>query len=347
MQADPLESALLSHEGDPDCGVTVLTVATKMEAGAHNMLASLRRYGYKYRVLGWGQVWKGWRQRMAWYRDSAREYAPDAILVYLDAYDIVAARSHHGLLEAYERVVRAGVGAGAAEAQLVLGMEALCMENCGHIGPWWLNAAKAGRKPTSARKFLNGGVVMGRAAAIADAYDWVLKDRRHFEDDQIGLAAYINAHPHVFAPDDGSVIVKNKHAMQRMSSEEARGEGAFFLHYPGVNRIPPLFPINEAWKTHAGRMAVLRMPTSPVWDMSKIILWICVPLLLVALGLALGTLFARSNAFGASTPAPTYVPKPVPRPAPAPAPAPAPVNVSVTLSLPPMAPITASLPTAL
>lgn len=312
---DPLEASTLTWEGDAACPLTVLTVATRMEAGAHNMLASLRRYGYKYRVLGWGEPWKGWRQRMAWYRDSAREYPPNQLLVYVDAYDIVAARPFQGIAEAFAQVA-GGVG-------LVLGMEALCCENCGHIGPWWSQAKTKGRTPTSLRKYLNGGMVMGRASAIADAYDWVLKDARHFTDDQIGLAAYINAHPATFAPDDGSVLIHNIHAMQHMSASDGAGTGAFFLHYPGVNKIPPAFPIAEAWRAHSGRLAVLRMPTSPIWEQSKVILWIGVPLLLLAIGLALGVVLGRRF---------PGAPKLAHAPAPATAPASAPTPTTPQLS---------------
>lgn len=283
---DPLEEATLASDGTPGCPVTVLLVATKMEAGAHNMLASLRRYGYRYRVLGWGQPWEGWRQRMAWYRDSAKEYAPDELLLYVDAYDAVAARPWAGI-----DTVFADVAGGAG---LVTGTEALCtLENCGNLKDWW---AATRRTPATPYKFINGGVIMGRASAIAAAYDWVLADARHFTDDQIGLAAYATAHPDAYAPDDGRRIVSNKHAWHRMTGDERAGAGAYFLHYPGVNKAPIAYPIGEAWAAHAGRLAVMRMPTSPMWETLRVLLPLAAAVLVLALGFALGFATGRATA---------------------------------------------------
>lgn len=279
---DPLEKAILNWPGDADCDVQILTVATKMEIAAQNLLASLRRYGYRHRVIGFGQQWKGWRQRMAWYRDTAREYPADALLVFLDAYDVVAARSWRGICDAFSAV--------AGGAGIVSGMEALCGENCGNIGPWW-DASK--RTPASPFKYINGGMIMGRAGTIAAAYEWILKDPRHFTDDQIGLAAYANAHPSAYAPDDGRRLVSNKHAFQQLTQEEKAGAGAFFLHYPGLNKAPltfPLavYPIQEAWAAHAGPLAVMRMPSSPFWEKVRAAVAVVGVLLLLAVGAALG-----------------------------------------------------------
>ena len=170
----------------------------------------------------------------------------------------------------------------------VTGMEALCLENCGYVGSWWSGAKTKGREPTSMRKYVNGGLVMGRAGAIAAAYTWVLAQPAHYTDDQIGLAAYIGAHPAAWAPDDGSILVHNKHAGQRISTEERAGAGAYFLHYVGVSKMPPVFPIQEAWAAHSGPLAISRIFAYKQWDTIVSVLWVLVPLLLAALCVAAG-----------------------------------------------------------
>lgn len=280
---------MLQHDGDAGCPVTVLVVATKMEMGAHNMLASLRRYGYPYRVLGWGEPWRGWRQRMTWYRDAAAAFPRDALVLFADAYDIVAARPWAGLVEAYDAV--------RGDAPIVTGMEAWCLpSNCGRIDGWW---AQSARKPASSHAYINGGVILGRAGAIADAYAWILADARGFTDDQVGLAAYVADHPSAFAPDDAGAIVANKHVMERMSGEEAAGDGAYFLHYPGVNKTPALFPIQQAWRAHAGPLAVTQSPGEVAWGRRWWLYTILVPLLILLVGIAVGWAGAVVAAKGA------------------------------------------------
>lgn len=283
MAVDPLEASVLTHDGDAACPVTVYTVATRHSMGAHNLLASLRRYGYRYRVLAWGQAWGGWRHRMTLYRDAAAAHAPTDVLVFLDAYDVVAARPWRGIAEAFA----------AFGAPLVTGMEALCSpENCGNLAPWW---AATRRTPRTRAKYVNGGCIVGTAAAIAAAYRWILADARHFTDDQIGLAAYINAHPEVYAPDDARVLCSNKLALQRMTDDERDGKGAYFLHFPGLSKAPPLFPITPAWRVHAGALAIVEPPRNWNWDAIRWGSAVAAACLLLALGVACGLALGKAK----------------------------------------------------
>jgi hypothetical protein len=248
---DPLENTITNYAGDVDCPIHVLTVATKLNQGAHNFLASLRVQGYRYTVLGWRQPWQGWRQRMAWYRDACNALPPQQLVALVDAYDVVAMRPWHGIDTAFDSVSK---GRG-----VVGGMEMICFGNCTPLDSWW--AAENRAPQQSGVKYVNGGIMVGRAVALADAYNWMLEQGA--TDDQMGMAAFANAFPNKFAADDGSVIGSNKVIMTPLTSDEVNGTGAYFCHFPGVSGYSnSAYSIDNAWSAHSGALVV---PTQRAW----------------------------------------------------------------------------------
>lgn len=267
MNVDPLEATVTNFPGDAECPIVVLTVATKMNQGAHNFLASLRAYGYRYKVLGWRQPWQGWRGRMMWYRDACAALPPNQLVALNDAYDVVALRSWRGIDDVFQTVSK---GRG-----IVGGMETVCFGNCTPIDAWWKAEGRTPQQPGV--KFVNGGIMIGKASALAAAYAWMIDQGA--TDDQMGMAAYVNAFPDAFAADDGALLAKNKLALTSLTPAEKNGTGAYFCHFPGVASFSnSAYAIDDAWSTHAGALAI---PSQKAWwDWGIPVICACVGLLL-------------------------------------------------------------------
>ena len=270
---DPLETTILDWPGDPGCDVHVYLAMTQFGMGAHNCLASLRRYGYAYTVLGWGEAWGGWRYRMALYKNAALAHQTDPLkfeklVLFCDAFDVVAARPWQGLSAAYKTLC---ANHGGAQAQLVFGAERLCigksiglvqlgLSNCGCVDDWWTASNKEKITPAV---YLNNGLLMAPASAVLELYTWMLDDSRAFSDDQIGAKTFVNEHPQQATLDHTSQIFKNLQHFDTLPSENTSDKGvrgAWFFHLPGSADVPQVFPLKSAWKAHAGRLGIYTEP---------------------------------------------------------------------------------------
>jgi hypothetical protein len=320
-RSDPLEDIIVNWPGDPGCDVHVFLAATRFGMGAHNCLASLRRYGYAYTVLGWGEAWGGWRHRMALYARAAAKHAEcgeNTLVVFCDAFDVVAARPWQGLTAAY-----AALTARHGGAPLIFGAERLCMgksiglvhlglSNCGCVDEWWAQTQEPRTQPTV---YLNNGLLAGPAQAVAALYEWMLADARGFSDDQIGSKTFVNEHPRAAALDHTSVLFRNVQHFDALPplSTGSEGTGPWFLHFPGSADVPQVFPLKEAWTAHAGRLAVVNEPatTARVSNALKWVMFALVCCALIAMGWG-----ARGawSAWRASTPLPPPPPLPPPLP---------------------------------
>lgn len=298
---DPLEHFILEWPGDPECDVHVYLAATKFGMGAHNCLASLRRYGFSYTVLGWGDAWGGWRHRMALYRDAAAAHAASPLRrnklpVFCDAFDVVAARPWQGMTDAYKALTN--------QKKLVFGAERLCMgksiglpqlglSNCGCVDDWWTFSKTPQTTPAI---YLNNGLLAGPADAVHELYAWMLSDSRQFSDDQVGSKTYVNEHPSAALLDHTSILFKNLQHFDSLPNASTKSEahtGAWFFHFPGSADVPQVFALGDAWKTHAGRLAVLSEPKSTA-RVANALGWILFALLccaLLGIGVWIGSRF--------------------------------------------------------
>jgi hypothetical protein len=69
--------------------ITVFTMATSLERGFTQYLASCVRYGIIPRVLGMGQKWEGWSHKIRLIREQLDHLDNDELVVITDAYDLV------------------------------------------------------------------------------------------------------------------------------------------------------------------------------------------------------------------------------------------------------------------
>lgn len=157
--------------------VHLVTVATDTQS-IHftNWKNSALRAGWSEKqtsVLGAGVMWGGWHWRCKQVSAFCAGLQPHELVVFCDAYDLLV----FGAPDEFANLMSQH-----PTCQLLVGVERMCIAeryggNCaGSIdGDGW---------------FVNGGAVMGLAAAMAHAYDWI---GAHHTDDQVGWFHFAQA----------------------------------------------------------------------------------------------------------------------------------------------------------
>lgn len=265
-----------TEQGNGFTGVTVLIVATDPQhPGVHNCTKLLDKFGYDWKLLGAGAQWSGWRQRMAWYRDAARCYDDDRVLVCLDSYDAFPIRPlDDGLLRRFA----------SCGTPLLFSQEAMCGGNCRALTDWW--SSERGQRIRHGQlsgdlircnQYVNGGALMGTASAIAFLYDWMLACPL-ITDDQIGLGYFALQFPDLWTPDVNSQFFVN--CIQDGTHVRPEETCAYFVHWPGNQpgyRGATYNALVKRFLGAEGRQVVAshkRFPTCHDWTPTKIVLLI-------------------------------------------------------------------------
>jgi len=228
--------------------VKVYAYATAHAVESHNLLVSAVRAGLDAAVVGTRHTWRGWRARMLEYRDLCAVHAPTALVVLSDAYDVVVTAA-------------AGEGSDSADARLeaeftkfgadvVVAGDTTCCEmvNCVPLHRWW---AARGTTLQSAPpyKHVNAGLVMGRAGALCDMYEWMLAHGH--DDDQRGLGEYMNAFPARVALDADRALFW----CHTFVNDEPPRRAPFFTHYAGPRSETKVL-LAKAYAEHGGDVAI-------------------------------------------------------------------------------------------
>jgi hypothetical protein len=149
--------------------VTVVAVATHNAGYLDGLREGCRRAGLPLQVLGWGQQWKGfgWRTRLV--RDWLRTQPRDALVVHVDAFDVLAT------LPSAEALVSRYVWHGRSLLLSVDGAPAAGLHDGAHEAVFGGVADPSGMLVRGAsahgrRVVLNGGAFMGTAGALLQLY---------------------------------------------------------------------------------------------------------------------------------------------------------------------------------
>ena len=211
----------------------------------HYFTKTLNRQEWDYTIIGEGDVWQGWQTRMKAYRDYLYTLPDDKIVVLSDARDVVCVRSPKAFMDAFQ----------SFNKDIVACMELICAQtfeqptathalaNCQPLHAYW---KYHGVTTLPKRKFVNAGLLSGKAKALKVYFDWAIQN--DFKDDQLALGNYLNAFPqHIAADHDASMLhttnfalnagVKDIHRQKHDAPTFAElfGRGAFFLHLSGAN----------------------------------------------------------------------------------------------------------------
>lgn len=203
---------------------------------------TLERHGWNYTMLGEGEIWRGFINKMDAYSRHLRTLDDNQVVVITDARDVLCVRQPYAFLEGFRECKR----------DIAVSMELFCggkfdvADNYQNIqcvpltNYWKYNPTK-----NPIRKFVNSGLIAGKVSALKHMYDWIIEHK--FTDDQYALGSYMNTFPeHVYADCNADLLhtstfgvnagIQSLHIQKQDSPTFAElfGRGAFFLHIPGM-----------------------------------------------------------------------------------------------------------------
>jgi len=220
-----------------------------MEATLQALLDSLKRHKYSYEVLGFGKPWKGFTTKINNYVDGIQRYAaekgPDALAIFVDAFDVLCIKDSDKLLNTYK--------ARARQMPIVFSAEIVCFNNCyKDILAWYdTHSVLGGRKAIEAQLkpgnggttfmsdkpvFMNTGFIMGPASKLEALF---VSMRDHpFEadgqiDDQYTAGKWGESHLDEFDLDVEEALIRNKLIPRDKLPDEDGVQGPAFIHFPG------------------------------------------------------------------------------------------------------------------
>lgn len=244
-------------------------------------IKTLKANRWNYNIVGIGDKWEGFTTRTKSYYAHLKLLPEDQIVILSDARDVVCVRSPKAFVDAYA----------SFKKPIVVSMELVCggkmnvpddfkFFQCKPLTEYWRNL---GMTDKPARKFVNAGLVCGRAGDLVKFYEWAIKNE--FTDDQLALGHYMCSFPDQVGADIHAELLHTtnfgvnagvldihiqKHDAPTLA--EIFGRGAFFIHTPGSSTKRGNYSVYIALKAliDAGFSdEMLRGPykyAEPVWN---------------------------------------------------------------------------------
>ena len=243
-------------------------------------LDSLERNKWRYTLIGEGEVWKGFQNKLNGYRTAVATLPPATLVILSDARDVVCVRGPKAFTKAFCSFGK----------DLLLSTELFCggrldvpsdfnYVQCIPLTSYWHHY---GILTIPARKFVNSGLIAGKAMDVLAFLDWSIEGK--FTDDQYALCNYVNRFPAKIALDTGAAVlhtttfgvnagIQSIHIQKNDSPTFAElfGRGAFFLHIPGMKNKGQKVLYDSIVQTLRNGIgdATLREPygyAEPEWD---------------------------------------------------------------------------------
>lgn len=225
----------------------VLTMDTNLNDEAIRFLKTLTKQGWKYRVIGTDTNWVSFLHRAVRYLEEIKRIAtvdPDRICVVADCRDVLCVRTPYAFTDAFNEF----------DKDIVVSGEIFCGGdpnpkpgvNCVDLTEYWnANGFEGDNIPI--RRFVNAGLISGKASALIEMYEWIVKTgvEESMRDDQVLMGKYINAHPDKVQFDVDAEMLHTTtfgascgymsyfQPQDSPTIAEILGRGAFFLHIPG------------------------------------------------------------------------------------------------------------------
>jgi hypothetical protein len=245
---DTFKSLLSCGKERPIEAVTspvVLTYDNAPTKGTERLCKTLDHHTWTYNIVGNGETWDGWKTRAKGYKRILDTMPDDTIVICSDARDVLCLRNSKTFLDAFE----------SYHAELIVSMELTSggiigggqdpVYNCVPLTEYW---AYHNCTDIPLRRFVNAGLVCGRARALREFVNWFLESE--YDDDQYALGKYMNMFPDRVCADVEAKLLHTtnfginggiQHATIQASDSptvaELSGRGAFFLHIPhGVSK---------------------------------------------------------------------------------------------------------------
>ena len=240
-----------------------------------------RQNGWELHQVGIGEKWEGFSSKVKQYRDVCATYDKDRILVLSDARDVFCVRGSQAFTAAFQY----------AGCPILVSAELFCQGRM-DVEDDFVGVQSASLTPyfkhrgivPGLRKFVNSGLIAGRAGALYAMWTWIIEN--NYKDDQLGVAMYMNAFPQRVALDTDAIILHtssygieggvyhiHKQKLDAPTFAELFGCGAFFLHIPGLRLKGQQF-IYDCVKRHlqthpSNELVALYGKPMPGWDEFK------------------------------------------------------------------------------
>ena len=239
----------------------VVTYDNKPNECTQRFFKTLEANKWDFVALGEGEEWNGFLTRVIAYERFLQKVPAEKLVVLSDARDVFCVRSPYAIMEAFQ----------SFKKDIVVSMELLCngqfavddnyrSQLCVPLTKYWNHH---GVVSLPARKFVNAGLLLGKAGALRHCFQYVREfmTTHNYVNDQSAFGAYINEYPDRVACDvDATVLhssvfgvnagIQNIHRQKEDSPTLAElfGRGAFFLHLPGIQAKGPRVVYDHVWK---------------------------------------------------------------------------------------------------
>ncbi len=242
---DILKPLVVSYETDMDNDVN-----------AKLYKKTLDKNNWEYIFIGEGNKWNGFRDRTINYYETLKKLDPKKVVVLSDARDVFCCRSPISLFDKTQNILNLNKIIISSELYLIGHMdwsdEEINEKMSKDPNFFWQGIPLKKYweyydiKNIPNRKYVNAGLMVGKAENLLKAFEWVLN--KGFNDDQLGFANYINEFPqNVYMDTEAEILHTSTYGVNcsgynveisrkdAPSFAELFGNSSYFLHVTGIN----------------------------------------------------------------------------------------------------------------
>jgi len=202
----------------------VFTCTTDTEKKEYKILKLLCPY-LGYELLGNTNLkWEGFRTKMKLFSSELEKLSPNELVMCVDAYDTLPIKHSADFEKQFYKHFN--------EYEIVSSGETTCL--------FGICKPLKNREHLSNRKYVNSGLICGKAKNLLKFWDWALKKK--YTDDQIALCDYFNTFPKITTIDYNNVLFQTSVTRSFFPAKDNENsildtlnlKGAFFLHLPAL-----------------------------------------------------------------------------------------------------------------
>jgi hypothetical protein len=223
----------------------ILSYANENRPGLVNFEKSINVHtGWQFDQIGRGATWYGWQSRIKSYATECRKLPPAEVVVLSDAYDVLCVSDCSGFEEMFMTL----------HVDIVVGaLRYFSSLNTTFMHAYWAFHHEENEK----WRYPNCGLMCGKAGALADMWDWIVG--QNFQDDQLGVCAYMNKFPAGCRLDCQSSLFLNDNlatedyhfSPTKVLCKNDVTLTSYFIHFPSmvtIASIPALHPYQKPFR---------------------------------------------------------------------------------------------------
>jgi hypothetical protein len=237
----------------------VISYENKIENTENSLLfkKTLETNNWEYIFIGEGRQWNGFKDKIMNYYDCLQNLPEEKIVVLSDSRDVFCLRSPLTFIEYIKSIINSKKIIVSAEMFLIGHMdwpentiEKIVSQDPNFfwqgvpLNKYWSYYNKLHDLPL--RKYVNSGLIIGKVKDLRNVFKWIIDT--NYEDDQLGMANYLNTFPELVELDynasilhtstygvNGGLYDIERQKYDSPSLSELFGMSSYFLHIPGLN----------------------------------------------------------------------------------------------------------------